>query len=208
MNDSSDTRYTRNGSRRGFTVAELLVATGIFSTIVTIAVGVFIQALRTERILLRLMAINNNAGAAIEQIAREVRTGYRFCEASYADPENIGPCLAAEDNDFLTFTNYRGEEVMYALQVDVDGHGTITRSVGGREVPIIAADVDVLNVWFTVSQQDEICAPWLVTIFIEFESSDASITQQKSYLQTSVVSRTLPVKAPGVPEQVFNTCPR
>jgi len=211
MNNPVDTRYaTRETQRRdGFTVVELLVATGIFATLVTIAVGVFIQALRTERILLHLMAINNNSGSAIEQIAREVRTGYRFCEASYIDPDNIGPCLAAEGNDYLKFTNYQGVQVTYQLVVDADGHGTIVRSVGGVDVPVIASDVNVLNLWFTVSQPDENrCAPWLVTLFLAFEAADPSITQQKSFMQTSLTSRVLPAEAPGTPEQIFNTCPR
>ncbi len=63
---------------RGFTIVELLVAMGIFLIVVEIAVGGFVNALRAQKQVAALIAAEGNADLALEQMAREIRTGY-FC---------------------------------------------------------------------------------------------------------------------------------
>src|SRR3989338_8148216 len=65
-------------SSRGFTIIELLVAVGLFSVVVAIAVGGFARALRTQRQTQLLLAANSNASEVLESIAREIRTGVAF----------------------------------------------------------------------------------------------------------------------------------
>ncbi len=62
----------------GFTLIELMVATSVFLILVTLSTGVFIQTLRTQRTLSAVTAANESASQALEQIARETRTGYNF----------------------------------------------------------------------------------------------------------------------------------
>jgi prepilin-type N-terminal cleavage/methylation domain-containing protein len=71
-----------NKSRSGFTLIELLVAIGLFTIIVAIAVGGFTNALRTQRQVSSLIATQSNVSLALEQITREIRTGYLFCHAA------------------------------------------------------------------------------------------------------------------------------
>lgn len=209
------TREQKN-RRGGFTLAELLVAVSIFIILVTIAVGVFIQSLKAQRVLARTMAIHNNAGTALEQMAREIRTGYRFCAAS-SDPTTLAPCN--EETDLLTFTNYEGKEVTYALNVDASGAsplGTIERTVvtpsGPVSAPVTAPDVDISYLRFFVTQGDgttaqAMCAPWRILIFMGVRSSDISVTQRETVLQTTLSSRVLPGDAPGRPFGIANACP-
>ena len=63
---------------RGFTIVELLVAMGLFVILIGIATGGFVRALRTQRAVVALMAANDNASLTLEQMAREMRTGYNF----------------------------------------------------------------------------------------------------------------------------------
>ncbi len=77
----------------GFTLVELLIAVALFSVLVTIAVGGFIQAMRTQRQVAALVAANTNINTALEQMAREMRTGRSFC-ANETDP-------AVANSDFV-----------------------------------------------------------------------------------------------------------
>ena len=65
--------------KSGFTLIELLVAIALFSIVVTIASSGFVNALRTQRQVASLISTESNVTLVLEQIAREVRTGYLFC---------------------------------------------------------------------------------------------------------------------------------
>ena len=69
-------------NNKGFTIVELLIAMSIFIILTSITAGGFINVLRNQRIVVALMAANDNMGLTIEQIAREIRTGYNFCKVS------------------------------------------------------------------------------------------------------------------------------
>src|SRR5262249_39846319 len=62
-----------------FTLIELLVAIALFSTLVAIATGGFVNALRSERQASAMMAAESNVDIALEEMAREMRTSYLFC---------------------------------------------------------------------------------------------------------------------------------
>ena len=64
---------------KGFTLVELLVAMALFSILMAIAAGGFVRALRSEREVSAMMAAESNVKLALEQMAREMRTGYLFC---------------------------------------------------------------------------------------------------------------------------------
>src|SRR3989344_9647798 len=89
------------GSRKGFTMIELIVAMGIFLILISAATSVFVQALRTQRAIVALMAANDNASLVLEQMAREIRVGYNF-------QTNVS-------EDELTFVNAYNELVIYRL---------------------------------------------------------------------------------------------
>ncbi len=84
----------------GFTIIELMVAMTLFLVLIGIAIGGFINALRTQRAIVELMAANDNASLTMEQIAREIRTGYHFVKVS--------------DSEF-GFTNAYNVTVFYRL---------------------------------------------------------------------------------------------
>jgi prepilin-type N-terminal cleavage/methylation domain-containing protein len=75
--------------RSGFTLVELLVAIALFSIVVVIASSGFVSALRTQRQVASLISTQSNMTLVLEQMAREVRTGYLFChELSTTNPNN------------------------------------------------------------------------------------------------------------------------
>lgn len=62
--------------QRGATMVELIISTGLFVILISIASTSFIQALRTQRIVTNLSASMNDIAFVMEQISREVRVGF------------------------------------------------------------------------------------------------------------------------------------
>ncbi len=89
----------QGGHRNGFTLIELMVGMGIFSIIMTIVVSIFLVAMRSSRFVSIQATAVDNLSLSVEQIAREVRTGYGFTTGSGA----------------LSYTNDDGQSVTYAF---------------------------------------------------------------------------------------------
>lgn len=92
-------------SKYGFTVIELMVAMSMFLVLIGVATGTFLETLRMQKVITELTAANNNATQAIEQISREIRTGFNFQEST---------------KDILKFVNYKSELVWYKLGTSND----------------------------------------------------------------------------------------
>ena len=74
---------------KAFTLVELLVAMSLFLILIGIATSGFIRVLRTQRAIVELMTINDNAVLTLEQMAREIRTGYHFVKNSNSSSESL-----------------------------------------------------------------------------------------------------------------------
>jgi prepilin-type N-terminal cleavage/methylation domain-containing protein len=81
-------------TKKGFTLIELLITVGLFTIIITIAVGGFTNAIRTQRQVSSLISAQSNVSLALEQMARQIRTGYLFCNT----PGNTNPVVANGPN--------------------------------------------------------------------------------------------------------------
>lgn len=111
----------------GFTLVELLVSVALFSMVVAVASGGFIQALRTQRNLVALMAVNDSASLTLEQMAREMRTGFGFSTAT--------------DDSRIDFINAGNLPVFYELDAN-------DKSVKRNAQKITADNVKVNNLKF------------------------------------------------------------
>lgn len=84
-------------------MVELVVAVGIFGLVVTVVFGVFGLALTSQRRIIALKNVEDNARFSIELMAREIRTGRNFSGG-------IGS---------LSFINAKSESVIYRLNSNV-----------------------------------------------------------------------------------------
>lgn len=175
---------------------ELLIAIGLFAILVSIAAAGYINALRTDREVSALISAQSNAGLALEEIAREARTGYLFCHTLVGNaPANCGVCTTASSPvgptwtcPALDFYNADSQEVTYATS-----SGEITRSVGGGAPDAITADnVDIKSLQFILQGQLE-GDQWnpRITILMQVapSSTDPALTNDVLNLQTTVSAR-------------------
>jgi prepilin-type N-terminal cleavage/methylation domain-containing protein len=176
------TKIPKKNKKSGFTIVELLVAMSIFVILITIAVGAFIQALRSERRLTSLMTVSNNASSVLEQMAREIRTGYLF------SPQPI----CGNSISFNTSASGVSSVVSYDLS-SVGSRGVIRRN--GQN--LTADNVNVSKLCFLVSQDStSLCSPWRVTIAATVDAFPLSAVVASTAIQTTASSRILPRDMP------------
>ena len=194
----------------GFTLIEALISIGMFSIVVSLAVGGYAQALRTQHQLEGVIAANSNASLAIEQMSREIRTGRAFCDDDLSIlPNPTNPFLASSNcdpddaNDFATatssinFKNTSNTFVQYAFAMDVDGYGYITRqeqigytAVLGPPLRLTASNVNVEYLTFVGSGWgDNAKHHARVTILVGISSKELGVDRGVTKFQTTVSSR-------------------
>jgi prepilin-type N-terminal cleavage/methylation domain-containing protein len=93
-------------SRHAFTLIETIIAIGLFSILVAIGVGGFTTALRSQREAGALLGAQSNVSAAVEQMAREIRTGYLFCHVPGDNSsDNISPACQPCNITYSTYAD-------------------------------------------------------------------------------------------------------
>lgn len=185
--------------KKGFTLIETLVAVALFSIIIAIAVGGFTNALRTQREAAALISVQSNAGDAIEQMTREIRTGYLFCDDPTSPVPAATPACAFPNCSIngkvwtcsvLNFYNSNGQNVEYS----VDATGALGRSQGGVPQPITASNVKVDYLTFTIfgNQEGDHWNPRItIAVGVSPNSTDPALVNNILNLQTSVSARAI-----------------
>ncbi|OGG38588.1 hypothetical protein A3I34_02335 [Candidatus Jorgensenbacteria bacterium RIFCSPLOWO2_02_FULL_45_12] len=187
----------RFSGNRGFTVVEMLVALTVFSILLVVAVGIFLSALKNQRFITERISAGSNAGIALEQISRELRTGY-FDPSLGAPLPNRATCLNS-----ITFVSGQeagisGKEAIVTYSLS---NGRIFRSVsGGSGEALTAGNVLVENACFEIYQTNDVgnveCYPPRFFIRLAVASKDLKIENPAQsapiMMQTVVSSRVLP----------------
>ncbi len=170
-----------HGRRRGFTLIEMLVALALFVTTVSIAVTGFVSALRTQRQVASLIAANNNLSLTLEQMAREIRTGYSFCRSVF-------PCALPDE---LNFVNAASQPVTYRLAGNAIVR-EVANSFGGPVTTetITSDNVSVRYLAFTLrGNLSGDGWPPRITIAVGVSSNDPVFKDAIINLQTTISAR-------------------
>ena len=123
----------------GFTIVELMVAMSLFLIVLAVATGTFVETIQAQRTITSLMAANDNATQAIEQIAREIRTGAGF----------------TTDGSILRFTNYNRDAISYKRVGNSVGR-CVTNCFGDINFKLLTTpEVEVTRLKFILSGQEE-----------------------------------------------------
>jgi prepilin-type N-terminal cleavage/methylation domain-containing protein len=142
---------------RGFTLMELVVVLGIFTTVVVAASDIFLLASRSQRKIFNLERTQSDARFTMEAITREIRTGeidYGYYEARAAPigfPDDELVIIDSNNTRIRFFRSLDPSECVDAastpcLMVGVDANAPVT---------ITPKDVVVRNASFYVTPQQD-----------------------------------------------------
>lgn len=81
-----------------------MVAMGVFSTVITVASSILLHSLKTARFVANQASATDNIALAMEQMVREVRTGY-------VRKEDFSEGLSSG----FSFINYEGQRTTYGF---------------------------------------------------------------------------------------------
>jgi prepilin-type N-terminal cleavage/methylation domain-containing protein len=172
-------------AQAGFTLIEMMVAMTLFAVVVSIAAGGFVQALRTQRQTMALMAANDAMSFTVEQISREIRTGRDFS--------------VANGGSELLFTNSKGQGVAYCFRdntySDPNAQNTVGRAVidappaSCAAAKTISADtVRVRDLNFQLLN-DPLFPPRVTLVFAVSPKSEPGVKDAVYHLQSTVSAR-------------------
>ncbi len=190
----------------GFTLVELLVSMAVFGILMSLAIGVFVSAMKAERSLTDLMSTNNNLNLVLEQMAREIRMGYFDKDQFRAISSSINtqPCLSSISFRTMQTNNAKdeGETVSYSFS---------NNSLLKDGVNITGEHVKVETLCFRVQQYKKSsnpsgdpefnCNPWRVGISIAVKPKNAKDDVKPTYIETAVSMRIFPIDIKDDPFQ-------
>jgi prepilin-type N-terminal cleavage/methylation domain-containing protein len=183
----------------GFTLVELLVAIALFSILMGIAVGGFVNALRSEREVTAMMSAESNVNLALEQMAREMRTGYLFCHSPGSNAAS--PACECTSNletkptwtcPAIEFYNANGEKVDYTLDANNVLERADSAENGGVAEPLTSDNVSVTDLNFTLfgNLEGDTWNP-RITITIGVQPNDSTVSWSTANLETTVSARSI-----------------
>ena len=164
----------------GFTLVEIMIVTGIFSTLIIVISGVFIASLRVERSVLASKEVLGELSYVMEYMTRALRM---------AEKDVSGSCIPAGANYQLTSGG--GLKFINALQesacqeFSLQG-GKIKYDTGTEDIDLTSSNINILALSFEIVNETESdnLQPFM-TVYLAADS----VNSQALQLQTSVSQR-------------------
>lgn len=199
-----------NKREGGYTIVELLVGVGLFLTATSVIVGIFIQGIRSQKLLNSLLEVQSNSSLIVEQIMREIRLGFYFKAIPSAGDfcGDLNPLLS-QNLEFTRFvhkekirTKYIWDDVSKDIIRKVQKLDSAGNPVGNEQITQLnASSVAVNKLCFLVNdvEEDPRQKPWRVIMSFNVGSSNAGLENKTLDFQTTVAARIMPFEVPIQP---------
>lgn len=153
-------KKTLSSKQGGFTLIEMLVAVGLFSVVMLVAVAAILSIIGNNRKAQGINNVVNNLNFAIESMVRDMKTGYQYeCDGTL--PTSTSPSLCPNSTaprtsiEFFSTLSGTPTPVQYSFeQSSIDGNGQyvagrIVKTTGVNSSPVdltSKSDVDIKGV--------------------------------------------------------------
>ena len=148
--------FNIKNSQKGFSLIELLVATAIFTIVMTVAVGSLITMIDANRKAQALKSVMNNLNFALEGMVRSARVGSTYhCENDMSPSGVDSPSDCSSGGVLFAFEAYGGnrsdpsDQIIYRFN---SGNNQLERSTNGGAdfIAVTAPEVTIENMRFYV----------------------------------------------------------
>lgn len=154
-------KKTLSSKQRGFTLIEMLVAVGLFSVVMLVAVSVILSIIGNNRKAQGINNVVNNLNFAIESMVRDMKTGYQYeCDGTLPTspsttslcPNSTAPRTSIEFFSTLSGTPTPVQYSFVQSGIDENGQyvaGRIVKTTGVNSSPVdltSKSDVDIKGV--------------------------------------------------------------
>ena len=167
----------------GFTLIEMVVAVALFTVVVVVSTGALMTIIDANRKARSLQTVMDNLNFAMENMSRNLRTGYAYrCGGSSSNCPN--------GKDSIVFTDQNGDSVEYKFS-ESGGLGSITVSKNGSTAKSITSsevDIDRLLFYVTGVESGDDKQP-LITISIGGMAGTLISTKTEFNIQTTISQR-------------------
>lgn len=187
----------RPQATRGFTLIEMIVATGLFAVVMVVSVGALLSLVTANRKAQALQSVMNNMNVSIDSMVRAVRMGtsYHCGSGTYTVPQD---CVSGDS--MLAFVPYHtGSTVqpwIYWYATDSNGVGRLYKSEDGTTssgLPITAPEVRIESVRFYVlgSTSGDSQQPKVLIIIKGSAGNTQFVTSSTFHIQATAIQRVL-----------------
>ncbi|MDD3284679.1 MAG: prepilin-type N-terminal cleavage/methylation domain-containing protein [Patescibacteria group bacterium] len=177
--------FRKKHNFEAFTIMEMIVATAIFSIIMTMYLGIFISTFRANGKMVAKQKVQNEVRYIIDVMSKEIRLGtinYDYYSSAVSNPELV---LALKDvsENHVYFDNNNG-----ILRIKYDENDTWHElSTSNIYIEDLKFYISPINNPF--SQAESVKAQPLVTLFMKIKYNDESSNDGIMIIQTSISSR-------------------
>lgn len=182
---------------RGFTLLEMIIATGVFSAVIVIAASVVVVLNSAQKKAINIQNTHDNIRFALESISREIRTSDKYCKLSGCSLGGVASvCTWASGGcDSVVFRQVIGaSDIRYRLY-----NGVVEKRLGtGQFFPVTDPRRTVTSLRFYISGLQPNGDPsdteqQKVTIIMEVMSDFLTTGKESARLhfQTTVTKRKL-----------------
>lgn len=167
--------YNKFRGNNGFTLLEILIAIGIFSMVISVAVGIFVRSSGSQKKIIELSDTQREASYLMETVSRELR----MATAINSDQEN-------NNTHEIEFTNYENIPIKYC-RADASGVCDSNGDYFARDGEVInTSGIKIENLIFYTSKTFTNVQP-VVTIVMKIKSTGRYGTEL--LLQNSIAMR-------------------
>jgi len=148
----------RRKSLTGFTLIELLVGVAVFALVITIALSLFMSALRSQRKSIAIQNVQDNARYLFSFMAKEIRMSQlNAVDGEITQINIIHPVNGSVTYSFNGTQILRNGQSINSDEVQIDGRFFIDgKAAGDNQQPRVTLVMEVTNIGTKAEEQAEI----------------------------------------------------